>query len=130
VEWFGVKLLYKISITGKADKEKIDEYYYEENVFFEENVLLVKAESSNEAYKIAENKAMEEYELYQNKYGQVVEYCLYDSIDCFNLFESPDSLVEVYSTFFVKNKNEDDKCMLSTRYSNCTASEMHLLRHA
>ncbi|QDZ79282.1 DUF4288 domain-containing protein [Priestia megaterium] len=54
VQWYGVKVLYKYLIVGKPNIEKIDQNY-EEHQIFEESILLIKAQSFDQAYEIAEN---------------------------------------------------------------------------
>ncbi|BFJ01306.1 MAG: hypothetical protein PME_37410 [Priestia megaterium] len=52
-QWYGVKVLYKYLIVDKPNIEKIDENY-EEHQIFEESILLIKAQSFDQAYEIAE----------------------------------------------------------------------------
>lgn len=129
-DWFGVKLLRKFTILGIPEKSKIDEFFHDANEFFEESVLLVKASSFDDAYQIAEMTAQKDNCIYENKYGQMVKNEFFESIDCFHLFDSPQSSVEVYSTFFLKRQNDDEQTVLDKRYDCCTTEEKHLLRHA
>jgi len=128
-DWYGVKLLHKITISGMPDQNKIDEFFQNTKVFFEESILLVKASSFDNAYHIAEMTAQKDNEVYENKYGQIVNHEFYKSIDCFHLFDSPKSTVEIYSTFFQKKPSEDEKMQLDRKYDMCTNEELHLLRH-
>lgn len=128
-EWYGVKFLHKIVITGEPEENKIDEFFHDTKTFFEESILLVKAYSFDDAYHIAEIEAQKDNEIYKNKYGQTVKYKFYESIDCFHLFDPPKSGVEIYSTFFEMNQGEDEKILLDKRYNDCTVKELHLIRH-
>jgi hypothetical protein len=128
-EWFGVKLLHKMEITGEPDADRIDEFYYETKTFFEESILLVSASSFDEAYQIAEAKARENNGVYENKYGQMIQQEFYESIDCFHLFGSPESGEEIYSTFFHKEQDEDVDTLLHKRYDSSCVEKKHLLRH-
>lgn len=127
--WYGVKLLHKIIIFGMSEQDKIDEFFHDTKIFFEESILLVKASSFDEAYQIDETTAQKDNEVYENKYGQKVKHEFYKSIDCFHLFDSPKSTIEIYSTFFRKKQGEDEKILLDKRYNDCTIEELHLLRH-
>ena len=128
--WYGGKLLHKITISGAPNQDKIDKFFHNERVFFEESILLVKASSFDKAYQIAEKAAKNADEVYENKYGQTVKHEFYQSIDCFHLFDSPKSnLKEAYSTFFQKEQGDNEKSTLNQRYHNCTGEELHLLRH-
>lgn len=129
LDWYGVKLLHKITISGMPAQDKIDKFFQDTKVFFEESILLVKAFSFDNAYQIAETTAKKNNEVYENKYGQIVNHKFYKSIDCFHLFVSPESTVEIYSTFFQKKPGEDEKKQLDKKYDMCTIEELHLLRH-
>ena len=128
LSWYGVKLLHKITISGIPEQDKIDEFFQDTKIFFEESILLAKASSFDEAYQIAEMTAQNDNEIYENKYGQMVKHEFYESIDCFHLYDSPKSTIEIYSTFFQKKQGEDEKILLDKKYKNCTIEELHLLR--
>jgi hypothetical protein len=129
IGWYCIKLLHRITIDGDIPKDKIDKYCHEANTFFEESILLVQAFSFEEAYNSAENKAKNDNDVYENKYGQVVKREFLESIDCFHLFDSPLSGIEIYSAFFRKGQGEDEKILLDQRYNYCKGDELHPLRH-
>ena len=56
-KWFAVKLLFASSISGEPTTEKLDEKYTNEFKLFEERIVVVKAQSSDHAYRLAELKA-------------------------------------------------------------------------
>ena len=129
-EWYGVKLLYKSVITGAPEQDTVDEFFYDAHEFFEESVILVKAASFDEAYRLAEQSARGNGYTYKNKYGQSVTFTFYKSIDCFHLFDSPKTMTEVYSSFFINSNNEDEQDFLKNRYACCTGKDMHLLHQS
>lgn len=129
IEWYCIKLLHKITIDGDIPKDKIEKCYHDANTFFEESILLVQASSFDEAYNSAENKAKNDNDIYENKYGQIVKREFFKSIDCFHLFDSPESGSEIYSAFFRKGQGEDEKILLDQRYHYCVGDELHPLRH-
>lgn len=62
--------------------------------------MLVKAESPDHAYSIAEEKAKDEEIDYVNPYDEKVSWKLIDALDCFILGEEDlESGTEVYSRF-------------------------------
>jgi len=98
--WYAVKSLYKMAIVGKPIPELIDDYFSDQDTFFEESIILVTANSFEEAYQIAEAEAKKVSDVYTNKYGQTITKEFYDSIDCFELSDPPQILTEVYSRSF------------------------------
>lgn len=129
-DWFGVKLLHKITISGTPQQDKMDEFYHAVHEIYEESIILVKASSFGEAYQIAEKEAKKADDIYKNKYGQMVKREFYRPIDCYHLFDSPQASVEVYSTFFTERNIKAEEGFIDARYSACTVEEMHILRHA
>lgn len=129
MNWYSVKLLYIMTVTGKPEPVLMDEYFSESTEFFEESIVLVTADSFENAYQIAEDNARKITEAYINKYGQTVSKELYDSIDCFELCDPPQMLTEVYSTIFCKDEGSDEKSAIDKRYESCSVEEMHMLRY-
>ncbi len=120
---YAVKLLYKDIVTGMPVESKIDEFYNEITEFFEEQILLVKANSFDEAYEKAENESKAYEDFYTNKYGQMVEHKFFDFVDCFHLFDEITDVTEVYSCCF---KGDTD---IAKRYEQAGADDMHKLRN-
>ena len=56
--WYAVKLLFESIITGEPNKEKIDANFSNEFKMYEEQFIVVKAQSSDHAYKIANREAV------------------------------------------------------------------------
>jgi hypothetical protein len=100
-EWYAVKLLYECIITGNPNPETIDKNYTNAHKTYEESIMLVKAQSFEHAYSIAEKKAKEEEIDYLNPYEEKVEWKFVEAIDCFHLFdEELETGTELYSRFF------------------------------
>lgn len=105
LEWYSVKLIYEFIITGEPDPAKIDEDYNTDKQY-EESIMLVKANSFDHAYSIAEVKAKEKEYEYINLYGEKVNYIFAEAIDCFHLFdEELETGTELYSRFLDVPKN-------------------------
>lgn len=110
--WYGVKVLYESIVTGKPILEYIDENYTTGMRVLEESIIIVKAQSFEQAWKIAENKFIKEAEMtYENPYGEMVKCQLVDIIDTYHMFEEPCiSGTEVYSRYLhvpIDVSNED-----------------------
>lgn len=109
-EWYAVKLLYESIIVGEPNPEKIDANYSNQFKAYEESIILVKAQSFEHAYKIAEKKAKEAEMEYYNPYDQMVNCRFVDAIDCFRLFDIDlKSGTEIYSRMLhvpIKEKTE------------------------
>lgn len=99
--WYGVKLLYLFQVTGEPVKELLDNDYIDNYTAFEESVVIVNADSFDDAYAKAEMLAKGNEDSYQNLYEQQVDRRFYDFVDCYLIdAESNTSLVdgiEVYS---------------------------------
>ena len=107
--WFGVKIVKQIIVQGEPDKNLIDEFYTNDNIkHFEETLVLVRAQSFDHAYKIAETNAKLDDETYPNIYGQIVSWKFIDAVDCFLIGNEIKSGIEVYSCIHstVNNANE------------------------
>lgn len=98
--YYGVKIIKQILVEGQPNPELVDEYYEEDGKqSFEESVMLVRAQSFEHAYKIAEKKTTEFEEPYQNPYGQQVTWKFIKAVDCYLILEELVSGTEVYSCF-------------------------------
>lgn len=94
--WFGVKTLYVSNASGKASNK--DKFYKKTSVMFEERTVLFKAKSFDEAIKLAEKEARNYSKYtYINPYGEKVSTQYLNNCDAFELFEDPESGIEVYS---------------------------------
>jgi hypothetical protein len=123
-EWYGVKLLYECIISGNSNPEYIDKNYTNSSKTYEESVVLVKAQSFEHAYKIAEKIASESEHDYTNTYEEKVEWIFVKVIDIFQLFD--DELktgTEVYSRFIRVQKGIPKDDIISAYYPETTRDE-------
>jgi len=129
LEWYGVKVLYKYLIIGSPNIEKIDENY-EDHQVFEESILLIKAQTFDQAYEIAEKKAKECEGSYTNVYDQIVKFQFVESLDAFLLCEEDElqSGTEVYSRFLHIPKEESLANVLSRHYPEVIEDETEHIR--
>lgn len=86
-KWYAVKLIYETIVSGEPNKLKIDANYEDKLKCYEESIMLVKAQSFNHAYKIAEDKAKKNEDTYENLYDQTVNHRFVEAIDCYWLFD-------------------------------------------
>ena len=47
-EWYAIKLLFESTISGEQDKDKIDENYDNKFKLYEEQIVVIKAQSSEQ----------------------------------------------------------------------------------
>ncbi len=116
-KWFAVKLLYEGVISGEPSPETIDQNYSRDFKNFEESIILVKAQSFDQAYSIAEKKAKEAEIDYQNPYDESVHWQLIKALDAFWLFD--DELVsgtELYSRIIRVAKSVDNDEVIKNLY--------------
>ena len=105
--FYGVKIIKQIIVEGEPDPNLIDEFYEDDDEqLFEESLLLVRAQSSDHAYKIAKKKTIEHEEPYLGKYGQQVLWKFIEAVDCFEMLDELKSGAEVYSCLHTTDKNE------------------------
>ncbi len=96
-QWYAVKLLFESIISGNPDPKTIDENYTNSYKNFEESIVIVKAQSFEHAYSIAEKKASQMESEYTNPYGEVVNMKFVQAIHCFSIYEETlGTGVEVY----------------------------------
>ncbi|NMD71181.1 DUF4288 domain-containing protein [Bacillus sp. DNRA2] len=116
-EWYAVKLLYESIISGNPNPETIDKNYTNTYKTFEESIMLVKAQSFEHAYSIAEKKAKDEEINYLNLYEELVEKKFVDALDCFILIdEKLQSGTELYSRFLHVPKDIPREKVISHYY--------------
>lgn len=97
-EWYAVKLLFESTILGEPNKDKIDEHYSNNFKLYEEQIIVVRAQSFDHAYKKAEAEAKKNEIEYNNPYDQLVQCKFVDSLNCQRLFDNEiKSGTEIYS---------------------------------
>ena len=93
-------------IEGEPDPSLIDEFYDDDDKQdFEESIMLVRAQSFDHAYKIAEQKATKCEAPSTNIYGQQVLWKFIDAVDCFIIYDELKTGAEVYSCFHSTHKD-------------------------
>lgn len=110
---YGVKVVYKYVVHSQNPQ-----------VLYEEQILKIKAESFDDAYKKADEYAASYIHKYTNINGDTVEISLYKAVDCFMCFEEENGIQEVYSGFLKSDKN-----VLKSITTTCEADELQILRH-
>ncbi len=107
-EWYSIKLLFESTISGEPIKGRIDEYFSNDFKLFEDQIIILKAQSVEHAYRLANIKAVKKEMSYYNPYGQKVQYKFINSINCQPLQEHAiTSGIEVYSRLFKVPKDEE-----------------------
>lgn len=116
-QWFSVKLIFENIISGEPEPDTIDENYTDKYITYEESIVLIKAQSFDNAYKIAEKKARENEMEYTNTYGQLVNCKFIEAIDCFSISdETLGTGVEIYSRFLRVYKDIDTQDFIDKYY--------------
>lgn len=96
-QWYSVKLIFESIISGEPEPETIDRHYTNVNKNFEESIIIVKAQSFDHAYKIAEKKARDMELEYTNPYGELVNMKFIQAIHSYLIGdETLNSGLEVY----------------------------------
>lgn len=95
--WYGVKIIKKLTIKGQPKEELINEDYDDTIQNFEESIVVVRAQSFEHAYKIAEKGAVKYEEPYYNIYGQEVSWDIVGAVDCFFIYDDLKTNTEIYS---------------------------------
>lgn len=104
-QWFSVKLIFENIISGEPEPNTIDKNYGNSYKIYEESLVLIKAQSFDHAYKIAEKKAKESEMDYTNPYGQLINFKFIEAIDCFSINEETlYTGAEIYSRVIRVNK--------------------------
>lgn len=106
--WYVVKIIKKLNIKGNPKKELLNEYYDDTTQHFEETAVIVKAQSFEHAYKIAEKNALSDNSSYSNIYGQEVSWNFVKAVDCFLICDEIKSGTELYSCFYKVPKSIND----------------------
>jgi len=79
-------------------------------------VILVRAQSANHAYKIAEGRVIHDEGLYTNIYGQQIRWKFVEAVDCFLIRDEIKTGVEVYSCFYIAEKGTTGKAFLDKNF--------------
>ncbi|MDJ1504038.1 DUF4288 domain-containing protein [Xanthocytophaga agilis] len=126
MKWYGVKLVYVFTIQGLPIVELIDKNYIENYRGYEESIVIIKAQSFDEAYELAEKVARKNESDHTNIYGQRVEKRYLESLDCFWIFEERiKSGMEVYSQMIDSTTQVETEDFLDTTFPMNSLSGQH-----
>ena len=117
LDWFAVVVLFETKITGSPDKDRLDNHYDDKHKIIEEQIIVVRAQSPDDAFELAEKSAKDNTEMtYRNPYGQHVQCRFLESVNCQKLF-APEirSGSEVYFRLYLV-PNEMSKCEFINTY--------------
>lgn len=115
---YAVKLLFESVHSGEPDPTKIDGHYEENHdTLFEESIILVKANSLEEAHKLGEKIAMQSEDTYNNMYDEQVTSTFQKVLHVFELDDTPfETGKELYARFLHVKKNETINTVVKTYY--------------
>jgi len=100
MDWYGIKLLFRA--------EHVDEK--EDEILYQETVLLVRADDEDKAKEKAANWSINEEVSYSNVYGKRVKWKFIKMVDVYQLPEMEiGDCTEVYSSFFYEGKGKEYK---------------------
>lgn len=111
---YGLKIIFK--------------YVAGDEVFYEESIITLKANSVDEAYSKAKSYAQDACDEHLNADNEKVYKSVVDIVDCFSVYEDED-IQEVYSSIKKKPESLDEKLYLDILGNGCKAEEMYSLRY-
>ncbi|MFE6134682.1 DUF4288 domain-containing protein [Bacillus sp. NPDC057893] len=105
---YAVKLLFESVHSGDPNPSKIDEHYEENHdTLFEESIILVKANSLEEAHELGEKIALQSEDTYDNMYDVQVTWKFRKVLHVFELNDTSfETGTELYARFLHVKKNE------------------------
>lgn len=125
MDWYAVKILCKNIITGEATR--VDKYFDDNHIYFEESLRMVKAKDFDEAEEKAKKLAKERESSYVNIYGQEVSYKFVAVTGSFIMTDMCDG-EEVFSEIFKVSKNISDDELCERFEAVTDDKEMRVLR--
>jgi hypothetical protein len=106
--WYAIKLLFESTISGEPNIDNLDENYSNNVKLYEEQIIVVRAQSVNHAFKQSDSIGKREEMTYSNDYDQTVQLKFIDSINCQKLFDDNiTSGTEIYSVLYEKPLNTE-----------------------
>ncbi|QWG46982.1 DUF4288 domain-containing protein [Bacillus mycoides] len=105
---YAVKLLFESIHSGEPNPSKIDEHYEENHdTLFEESIILVKANTLEEAHELGEKIALQSEDTYDNMYDVQVTWKFRKVLHVFELNDTSfETGTELYARFLHVKKNE------------------------
>ena len=123
-KWYAVKLIFESIVSGEPNPSKIDINYEDKLKLYEESIMLVKAQSFDHAFKIAEDRAKKDEDTYENPYDQTVNRNFVEAIHCYWLFDDPIKTgVELYSRLMSVPLETDTEDFLDQYYPETITKE-------
>ena len=115
---YAVKLLFESVNSGEPNPSKIDEHYEENHdTLFEESIILVKANSLEEAHELGEKIALQSEDTYDNMYGEQVTWTFRKVLHVFELDDTPfETGKELYARFLHVKKTESVDTVVKHHY--------------
>ncbi|CAM3951152.1 DUF4288 domain-containing protein [Bacillus wiedmannii] len=115
---YAVKLLFESVHSGEPDPTKVDEHYEENHdTLFEESIILVKANSIEEAHELGEKIAILSEESYDNMYDEQVTCTFRKVLHVFELDDTPfETGKELYARFLHVKKTEKVNTVVKAYY--------------
>ena len=114
---YGVKVVYTYSVGEKKKK------------YYEEQILLVDADSFVEAYKKAEAYISEYDTEYINPAKEIVKTEKIEMLDCFEAFDADGDVQEIYSSTTKNRSSLTEEEYYQVITDQCEADEMYDLRY-
>lgn len=114
---YGVKVIYTYSVGESCRK------------YYEEQILLVNADSFDEAFGKAEKYTAGYDTEHTNPKGELVKTDKVDLIDCFLAFDEENDIQEIYSSTTKNKTSLTDEQFYITLSDQCTNEELHDLRY-
>ena len=110
--------------------KRLLKYTVKEQIFYEESILQVDADSFDAAYQKAENYVSRMIEPQRkNMYGDTVHCSIVDYLDCFQSDNIEDDVQEVYSRIFQNHSEFSETKLVELLSDSCTREEMLPLRY-
>ena len=103
---YAVKLLFESVHSGEPHPMKMDEHYEENHdTLFEESIILVKANSLEEAHELGEKIAIQSEHTYDNMYDEQITWTFRKVLHVFELDDTPfETGKELYAKFYTLRK--------------------------
>ena len=115
MERYGLKMFYRMTAGSR--------------VFYEESVVMLWAESFDDAYKKAEIYAKDMCGCdYINICGETVKTELVDIVDCFIVYEEENGVTEVYSRYMQNKTPLSEEKFIDLLSDSSTVEERYPLR--
>ena len=98
-------------------------------IFFEESILMLEAESFDDAYRKIERWVSDNGvgDSYRNLYGRTVQKEIVSYADCFSVYDD-DEVTEVYSSFQKPRPDLPEKTLVAAQTESCGKEELLPLR--